>query len=220
MGKEGDTVNSPLGNIVMLPKERTMMRRIWMDMIRRCESHDHPSYFRYGGRGITVCERWHDFEAWLADVGRRPSLQHSMDRYPNNDGPYCLDNFRWATSAEQHENQVFSYYVLHEGKPLTIRQFTALTKMLTPAVFEGFKTGALIECCKDGHPFSPDNIYFYKRPRSPGKHRSCRTCRYLANKRAYLKLREEIGLPPPRPSKLVRPPKYLKCPHPAMRAAS
>jgi hypothetical protein len=64
-----------------------------------------PSYPQYGGRGITVCERWRsDFSAFLADMGERPSLDHSIDRL-DNDGNYEPGNCRWATRSEQQQNK-------------------------------------------------------------------------------------------------------------------
>lgn len=79
---------------------------IWTGMIQRCENPNVKAFSRYGGRGITVCEAWRNsFEAFLADVGRRPSARHSIDRYPNNDGNYEPGNVRWATPPEQMLNK-------------------------------------------------------------------------------------------------------------------
>jgi|SRR3990167_1857545 len=79
--------------------------RTWIRMIVRCYNKKGNRWHRYGGRGIRVCHRWrHDFEAFLTDMGRRPSPQHSLDRYPDPDGDYRPDNCRWATSSEQRRN--------------------------------------------------------------------------------------------------------------------
>lgn len=76
-------------------------------MCCRCSNPNERHYHRYGGRGIRVCDRWlgeHGFERFLADVGRRPSSSHSLDRFPNNDGDYEPGNVRWATKKEQANN--------------------------------------------------------------------------------------------------------------------
>lgn len=76
----------------------------WQSMLRRCLSPSHSNYGSYGGRGIRVTERWLKFEHFLADLGRRPTSAHSLDRI-NVNGNYEPGNCRWATSAEQRRNQ-------------------------------------------------------------------------------------------------------------------
>ena len=79
--------------------------RTWNGMIRRCTNKNEKSWHRYGGRGITICDRWrHSYPNFLADVGRRPSDKHSLDRIDVN-GNYEPGNVRWATASQQMKNR-------------------------------------------------------------------------------------------------------------------
>jgi hypothetical protein len=79
--------------------------RAWRGMINRCYQPSSERFSRYGGRGIVVCDRWHhSFENFLADMGRKPSPKHSIDRI-DNDGNYEPGNCRWATASEQQRNK-------------------------------------------------------------------------------------------------------------------
>jgi len=81
----------------------TKIYDIWSDMIGRCTRPTHARYADYGGRGITVCERWRDFVNFYADMGDRPPGR-SLDR-ENNDKGYSPDNCQWATAVEQRANR-------------------------------------------------------------------------------------------------------------------
>lgn len=84
-------------------------RSSWYAMNCRCSYDGHVSYHHYGGRGITVCERWHKdnpdgFKNFLEDMGFRPKGK-TLDRYPDVDGNYEPSNCRWATPSQQTLNQ-------------------------------------------------------------------------------------------------------------------
>jgi hypothetical protein len=81
--------------------------RAWENARSRCRNPKNRKYPLYGGRGITMCEQWAtSFDAFLADVGRRPSAAYSLDRIDGDRG-YEPGNCRWATIDVQNRNRVF-----------------------------------------------------------------------------------------------------------------
>lgn len=83
------------------PESRTYM--IWVAMLQRCKGRGEMGKKYYLDRGITVCERWHDFKNFLDDMGEVPPGM-SIDRV-NNDGNYEPSNCRWATAQQQADNR-------------------------------------------------------------------------------------------------------------------
>lgn len=90
----------------------------WKAMIQRCTNPKAKSYSNYGGRGIRVCERWRDFQAFYADMGEPPP-GGTIERL-NNNGDYCPENCIWASQSEQNRNQRRTVILTHAGvtKPL------------------------------------------------------------------------------------------------------
>ena len=96
-------------------KSRTRTYKIWAGMIKRCRTDP-----RYSSRGITVCERWMRFEEFFADMGEAPD-RLSIDRI-DNDGNYCPENCRWATSKQQARNMRVNRLVTVNGKEMTLAE--------------------------------------------------------------------------------------------------
>lgn len=104
---------------------KTRVYRIWLGMIRRCSDIKHNRYADYGGRGISVCDRWlESFSNFLIDMGHPPSDKHSLDRYPNNDGNYQPDNCRWATASQQARNTRFTKRITANGESLQLVEWS------------------------------------------------------------------------------------------------
>lgn len=82
---------------------RTPEYDCWIAMFQRCYNPKNPMFKYYGGRGIEVCERWHKFENFLADMGRRPAGRYSIERI-DNDGNYEPRNCKWIPQGEQAKN--------------------------------------------------------------------------------------------------------------------
>ena len=112
----------------------TNMKQKWYDMRARCRTPTHPKYKHYGGRGITIDERWNDFSQFCEDMGEPPTSGHSLDRI-DNDGPYGPENCKWSTRCEQVRNTrrcsipadynpmlALSAYIRYTGTPMNIPQ--------------------------------------------------------------------------------------------------
>lgn len=88
----------------------------WWNMKHRCEFPSDQDWSNYGGRGITVCQRWSEsFDSFIADVGPKPTRHHQIERIDNDKG-YCPENCRWATVPEQARNRRNNIWLEYGGK--------------------------------------------------------------------------------------------------------
>jgi hypothetical protein len=101
----------------------TSLYEIWQTMIKRCHNPKAKKFPDYGGRGISVCDRWRrSFADFAADVGDRPEGS-SLDRKDNN-GNYEPGNVRWATATEQSNNKRNTILITHDGITMSLKQWS------------------------------------------------------------------------------------------------
>jgi hypothetical protein len=100
----------------------------WQSMIRRCTMPGATGYLHYGGAGVRVHPEWlGSFETFLRDVGERPSLGHSLDRFPISQGDYVPGNVRWATKSEQTLNRKTTVWITFEGETMCMTAWARRT---------------------------------------------------------------------------------------------
>lgn len=102
-------------------KSKTTEFGIWKAMRLRCQNPNHSAWRYYGGRGISVCDKWKNFSSFYEDMGPRPSMNHTLDRI-NVNGNYEPLNCRWATKAQQDSNKRSNRYLQIGGVRLTVTQ--------------------------------------------------------------------------------------------------
>lgn len=93
--------------------------KAWINMHTRCSNQSTPYYKNYGGRGISVCERWLSFNSFLSDMGERPD-GHTLERL-DNDGDYSPENCRWATWDRQSRNKRSARMVTVFGSSMNLK---------------------------------------------------------------------------------------------------
>ena len=112
-----------------LRSEHKRLYGIWRGMRGRCQNPNRPKFRNYGARGISVCEEWQSFAnfcKWALENGYQDDL--SIDRIDNN-GNYCPENCRWATSLEQNHNRSCTLKVLFGGETHTVSEVASMIGM-------------------------------------------------------------------------------------------
>lgn len=116
------------------PPSRTYVT--WQSMVARCRNVDNPTY---GGAGIRVCERWHSFENFLADMGERPAGM-TIERLLAT-GDYEPDNCRWASALEQSRNRKSSRHLSLNGEALTVSEWAERLRIPRPVLQDRIRLG-------------------------------------------------------------------------------
>jgi hypothetical protein len=119
---------------------KTREYAIWQAMVQRCTNPTSVNFHKYGARGITVCDAWRDYSTFLADMGRRPSNEHSLERIDNERG-YEPGNCRWATVKEQANNTRWNRRLTLNGETLTVAQWAERTGMKSNTIIYRLRRG-------------------------------------------------------------------------------
>lgn len=155
--RRGNLLNGNTSSCGCLRKELTRERSIthghrrgrlstpeymaWIGAKGRCDNESSDPYSRYGRRGINMCERWRgSYEAFLEDMGARPSPEHSIDRI-NVDGDYEPGNCRWANRIEQMRNTSRLIAIEFEGVTRPIAEWAEITGIKYSTIRSRVKKG-------------------------------------------------------------------------------
>lgn len=113
---------------------------LWASMIQRCTNPNNVGYAHYGGRGITVCDRWmNSFKNFLEDMGDRPNGT-TLDRINGSHG-YCKENCRWADLETQANNRKSNVVLTHDGITLTAAQWSRKLNFPIHSIYRRLKMG-------------------------------------------------------------------------------
>ena len=164
----------------------------WSNMIQRCTNHKKWDYKHYGGRGIKVCDRWRKFANFLADMGHKPSVKHTLERARNNGG-YSPSNCLWVLQPKQANNKRNNRWLTYRGKTLTVAQWSRAIGLNMGTLHDRLRQGWSVERtlgspadrtaihraithCPRGHEYTPENIIWVFNGKKKHKCRRCKTC--------------------------------------------
>lgn len=133
---------------------RTPEFNVWVKMRQRCQNPRCKDYPNYGARGIFVCDRWENFDVFLADMGVRPSSQHTIERRDNNSG-YGPNNCYWATRREQNSNTRQNHFLTYRGVTKTTSQWAEVLgvpdTILHKRIYRGWPAERILTTPIRGH---------------------------------------------------------------------
>lgn len=111
----------------VINKKRSPELSCWSDMMKRCYNENHVYFKRYGGRGISVCEEWHDFKVFLKDMCPRPTGL-SIDRI-DNDKNYSKENCKWSDAKIQSRNRSTTRWVTLGKEKKSLAEWCEIKKI-------------------------------------------------------------------------------------------
>lgn len=118
----------------------TILHNRWRGMLQRCKNPNNKNYQCYGGRGITVCERWKSFENFRGDMEQTFKPRLTLDRIDNNKG-YSKENCKWATQIEQARNTRRNHLIIIGGITKTLSEWSEISKLSSYTIFSRIKRG-------------------------------------------------------------------------------
>jgi hypothetical protein len=135
----------------------------WAAMKQRCLNHHADNFKFYGGRGVSVCDRWLSFENFYSDMGPKPSSEYTIERIDNL-GNYEPSNCKWADKKEQGANKISCYYITYDGVTDTITGWSRRLGLCEGAISQRIRRGMnpveALTCEKrtDEKPFAVFNV--------------------------------------------------------------
>jgi hypothetical protein len=121
-------------------KTNTPIYHVWAAMKQRCTNPNDKSYPIYGGRGITLCDDWQQFQNFFKDMGEKPTNKHQIERIDNNKG-YCKTNCRWATPKEQGINKRNNHMINFHGQNKCVAEWSRETGIHEQTLWKRIKLG-------------------------------------------------------------------------------
>lgn len=122
----------------------SLTHKRWLSMRRRCMDSSQPYYHNYGGRGISVCDRWDSFENFLEDMGECPSPEMTLDRIDSN-GNYGPENCRWATHSQQNRNTSKNRLLTLNGETMCVADWADRTAIKPQTILNRLRYGWSVE---------------------------------------------------------------------------
>lgn len=188
-----------------LTVEEPRLYNVWIGMIQRCENEKRAKYSDYGGRGITVCEEWHDFSVfvkWAKENGYQNDL--TIDRI-NVNGNYEPDNCRWATIKQQANNKRTNVVIKCNGIKRTVKQWSELLNISPFTIYdwvnahsieyaeqrivETVRNGVLVEPTKRRNCVKCGKLFEHKARNWNSKY--CEECSKIAKKEKAKRYRDK-----------------------------